>query len=144
MTVLSSTAAGREAELVRAFYEALNTGDGRAIATLVDETFADAAAVEFPPSLPYGGVVEGAKRLRRMFAAMASGQISFGPRQIDVERLIADGDHVVAVLGFDWHPPEGMPPIVSGASELWSFTDGKVVGIRAYYWDTAALVAASP
>ncbi|MEX5635368.1 nuclear transport factor 2 family protein [Parafrankia sp. FMc2] len=130
-------------DVVRAFYDALNRRDVDGLTALVNGSFDEAAVLELPPSLPYGGRVAGVAKLRRMFAAMAGGQAVVGPRVVEVERIVGGDDSVVAVLAFDWGPPGGGDAIASGASELWSFRAGKVTSIRAYYWDTAALVASS-
>ena len=144
MAVTSKAARRQSALVVEAFYDALNLRDVDALAALVDESFDEGVVLDLPPSLPHGGRLEGAARLRRMFLAMAGGRVGLGPRHVEVERLVGDGEHVVAVLGFDWYPPGGERPIASGASEMWTFRDGKVASIRAFYWDTAALVTGAP
>lgn len=128
--------------VVERFYAAVSAGDGETIGTVVDESFADDAAITWPSSLPYGGRVEGATRLRKMFVAMTASETKIGPDRLTVDSLTASGDTVAAQLSFDWYPPGKTEPVPSGALELWTFDAGSVQTIRAYYWDTAALVAA--
>lgn len=136
----SSTAAG--VAVVERFYAAVNAGDADAVGAVVDDHFAEDAAVEWPPSLPYGGQVEGAHRLRKLFAGMAGSEAKIGPDAVKVLSITGDGDHVAAELAFDWYPPGKSRSVPSGALELWAFEGGKVRTIRAFYWDTAALTAA--
>ncbi|OOL33059.1 hypothetical protein GQ85_03530 [Rhodococcus rhodochrous] len=130
------------AEVVRAFYGALDGRDPERLGALADATFAEEIFVEMPASLPYGGRVEGARRLSRMFQAMAGGLVEVGPRGLTLDALVDGGRSVAARISFDWYPPGGGAPVASGAIEEWTFVDGKASAIRAYYLDTAALVAA--
>lgn len=135
----SSSAASRIA-VVETFYTAVrSSGD---VGSVIDEHFAADASVEWPASLPYGGRVDGAHRLSRMFAQMAVSDVKVGPDALDVVSITASGDHVAAELAFDWFPPGKTTAIASGALELWTFAGDEVRSIRAFYWDTAALVAA--
>lgn len=129
-------------DVVQSFYTLINRGDTTALGALIDEHFAEQAVVEFPPSLPYGGRLQGVKILRKVFVGLAGGNSGVGPRALVVENVLGDGDLAVAILRFDWYAPEANNPVQSGACETWRFEDTKVVEIRAYYWDTAALVAA--
>jgi hypothetical protein len=129
--------------VARAFYEALAAKDPETIGTLVDRWFHEDAALEVPRSLPYGGRVESARRLRRMFTAMAGGEAPVGPAGLTVASVVGGVDSAAVQLEFGWRPPGGGEEIPSGALELWTFVDGRVREIRAYYWDTAALVGAA-
>jgi ketosteroid isomerase-like protein len=131
------------AEIVRQFYAAVDRQDADALGDLVDSAFDDQVAVRFPESLPYGGVVTGAATVRKIFRGLASGKSPVGPRQLRVDAVVGDGDLVVAVLSFNWYAVGGSEPVPSGACETWRFEGGRVVELRAYYWDTAALVAAA-
>ncbi|KAF0956955.1 nuclear transport factor 2 family protein [Rhodococcus sp. T7] len=130
------------AEVVGAFYGALIDQDPERLGELADAGFDDAIFVEMPSSLPYGGRVEGARRLRAMFQAMARGVVDVGPRGLTLDALVDGGDRIAARLSFDWYPPGGGAPIASGAVEEWTFENGKAIAIRAYYRDTAELLAA--
>ena len=55
------------AQIVADFYTALSGADPDAVAAAIDAHFAEDAAIEWPPSLPHGGRVEGSRRLRGLF-----------------------------------------------------------------------------
>jgi ketosteroid isomerase-like protein len=126
--------------VARAFYEALVAGDADTVGALADRWFAPDAVLELPPSLPYGGRVESAHRLRRMFTAMAAGAIPAGPTGLRVVSVTGDEESAAVRLEFDWVATSGAEPVTSGALELWTFTEGSLTEIRAFYWDTAALL----
>lgn len=128
--------------VVERFYTAVSAADADALGTIVDAYFSDDAAIEWPPSLPYGGRVEGKARLRKIFVGTARSDAKAGPAALEVVSLTAAGATVAAELSFDWYPPGGTTPVPSAALELWTFDLGQVRAIRAFYWDTAALVAA--
>jgi ketosteroid isomerase-like protein len=111
--------------------------DADALILLVESSFAADAVVIFPDGLPYGGRIEGARRFARLLAGLASGASSIGPQRLRLDGLIAEGDEVVARLTFDWHASNRVST-PSGALELWTFAEGKVTELKAYYWDTAA------
>lgn len=131
------------ASIVERFYAAVAGRDADALSALVDDHFVADASIEWPASLPYGGRVEGAAVLRKIFTGMAAAEKPVGPTDLRVGGVTADGASVVAELVFTFVPPTGGPSVDSGALERWSFDGEKVRTIRAYYWDTAALVAAS-
>lgn len=129
-------------DIVREFYQAVAAKDADALEQLIGGHFDTGASVVFPESLPYGGTVAGAAKLARMFAGMAKAPEPAGPAGLDLTGLVGDGDQIAARVEFHWHAPGGASaPVPSSALELWTFADGKVREIRAYYWDTAALVA---
>jgi len=124
--------------VVRAFYDAVAAGDPSALSEIVASSFREDAAIAWPEGLPYGGRVEGASRLSRLFAGMASSAVPVGPAGLEVVSIIDGGSQVAAQLEFRWHAPGSAESISSGALELWTFDQGLVSEIRAYYWDTAA------
>jgi ketosteroid isomerase-like protein len=125
-------------DVVRDFYDAVARRDAGALADLTATHFRDDAAAVWPDGLPYGGRVVGARRLARLFAAMAWNPDPTGPEGLEVLSVVDGGDQVAAQLTFRWRAPGSAESIPSGALELWTFTDGLVSEIRAYYWDTAA------
>lgn len=130
------------AEIVSRFFGAIAEHDHDGLGELIDRCFQPGAVAVIPASLPYGGRVETAARLRTMFQRVASGPGPAGPQSIAVRGLVDGGDRVAVQLDFDWRVPGTGHDVASGALELWSFVDGRVSEIRAYYWDTAALVNA--
>ncbi|MEJ8279441.1 nuclear transport factor 2 family protein [Pseudonocardia spirodelae] len=132
-------------EVVESFYRGLAAGDGDEIGALIDRSFHSEVVLSLPPSLPYGGEIVGAHRLRRMFVGAATAPEPVGPAAVRLVSLVGDGQVVVAELAFDWYPPSGGAPVASGACEVWLFdVDGRVTAVRAYYRDTVALVSSRP
>lgn len=130
------------AAVVERFYAAVAGRDADAIRAVLDDHLAQDVVFEWPPSLPYGGRVEGADRLRAMFSAMAGSAVKMGPDGLTVSSITASGDQVAAEVSFVWYPPGKDEAVQSGAFELWTFAGNQVRSVRAFYWDTAALVAA--
>jgi len=46
---------------------------------------------------------------------------------------------VVAWITFEWKNPGSDDAVPNAALEVWSFSDGLVREIRAFYWDGAAI-----
>ncbi|MFF2847666.1 nuclear transport factor 2 family protein [Streptomyces sp. NPDC058001] len=133
--------ASRPGSIVSAFYEAVRVQDPDAIRTLVRERFADDVAFHWPSSLPYGGTMAGKAKLERVLAGAATARAGVqGLRLVD---LVDGGEQIAAVVEFDWHSPGGQVVVGTGAVEVWSFSEDRVQDVSAYYWDTAACVAAS-
>jgi hypothetical protein len=124
------------AAAIEAFYRALFTRDGEHVGELIDEHFADDVVLQRPESLPGGGRVAGAPRVRRFMTAAAT--IEGGPIDVasmTIVRIIEGAGGEVAVeLGFEF---DGTP---MSALELWTLRDRKVHDIKAYYWDTHAMI----
>jgi ketosteroid isomerase-like protein len=129
----------RPIDIVSDFYAALAAADADTIASTIDDCFADDAAIEWPPSLPHGGRVEGSRRLRAIFTGIAKSGGDQGATNLKLIRAIGEGDEVVAWITFDWKGPGEDVGTPNSALELWEFSDGLVRDIRAFYWDTAAI-----
>jgi ketosteroid isomerase-like protein len=126
-------------QVVEAFYDAASRRDGEALVELISRSFHESAAVEWPAGLPYGGRVEGASTLRKVFAGLATPEPVLGPENLEVVAVVDGGGQVAAQVAFDWRANGAT--ISSGALELWTFDEGLVTEVRAYYWDTAACQA---
>lgn len=122
--------------IVTDFYNAISAGDPDTIGKIIDTCFAEDATIEWPPSLPHGGRVQGSRKLRAIFAAAADPDAKAGAKNLKLIRAIGDGDEIVAWVTFDW--VGGSP---NEALEMWTFADGKVRSIRAFYWDAGAVSA---
>jgi len=125
--------------MVDSFYGALNARDVESLGQIVDESFAPDAILRRPESLPGGGAMEGAAKIKKFMTAIAT--MEGGPMDVSalrvhevIEHAGEEADHVVVELRF---PFNGSP---MSALEWWTLRDLKVVEIRAYYWDTAAMV----
>jgi ketosteroid isomerase-like protein len=123
--------------MVESFYDALFKKDGEQVAALIDEHFAPDAVLWRPESLPGGGRTEGAERIKRFMVGAT--KLSGPPLDVADMKVVSitEGEGRVAVeLAF---PFAG---IDAGALELWTVADGQVTRVRAYYWDTAAMLKA--
>jgi ketosteroid isomerase-like protein len=132
------------ADIVADFYAALSAADAEAVAATIDRHFAEDAAIEWPPSLPHGGRVQGRRKLRAIFTGIATSGAEAGATNLHLVATIGDGDRVAAELTFDWKHPGAATGVPNSALELWSFSGGLLQEIRAYYWDTAAITAPQP
>ncbi|OYN76194.1 nuclear transport factor 2 family protein [Mycolicibacterium sphagni] len=92
-------------QLVADFYSALSAADTETIVHNIETRFVENAVVEWPPSLPHGGRVEGARRRRAVFSASANTDAPAGTRNLELVSAIGDGDEVVARITFDWLQP---------------------------------------
>lgn len=134
---------GDHTQVVRDFYQAVAAKDAAALEALIFARFADDVVIIWPDSLPYGGSVRGAATLSKVFGRMTAAPEPVGPAGLELVGIVDGGNQVAAQLEFDWYPPGSGESIRTGALELWTFTDGLVREIRAYYWDTAACHAAA-
>jgi ketosteroid isomerase-like protein len=138
---VTGESAGTNAGLIRSFYRAVAGRDGDAVATLVGEHFTEDAVLRLPGSLPYGGTIQGRRRLERIFRGAADAAEPVGPSGLEILDVVEGGDRCAVELRFDWRAPAGGGVVPgTGAVELWTFADGRVQDITAYYWDTAACV----
>jgi ketosteroid isomerase-like protein len=129
---VDTTAAAR----VRAFYDLLAQGRGDDVAKFVEGNFADDATLSRPESLPGGGSLTGSKGIAKFMRAAASGVAGLTLRSVH-QSPSSNGVSVFAEVALN----------LGGASttaiEWWTFTAGRVTSLRAYYWDTAAVLSAA-
>ena len=130
-------------ELVTAFYNAISAADAETVVKTIDAHFADDAWVEWPPSLPHGGRAQGIRKLRAIFSAAADPNPPAGAKNLKLINVFDDATGVAAWISFDWVHPGGGATTPNQALEVWTFVDGQVHEIRAFYWDTAAIAAPS-
>lgn len=116
--------------VVRTFYGAMATGDISLLERVIAEAFASTASLARPESLPGGGVLDGAVAIVG-FLRRAAGR---APLVVDEISVADDGNRVFATVTIT------LGGTKSTALEQWTIDDGKVTSIRAYYWDTAAML----
>lgn len=129
----------RPVDIVTDFYNAISAADVDTIVTTIADHFAEDVAIEWPPSLPHGGRVEGVRTARAVFKGAANPDAPAGAKNLKLVKAIGDGDEVVAWISFDWTNPGDAAGAPNEALEKWSFTDGSVREIRAFYWNTDAI-----
>lgn len=125
--------------MVEEFYGALAARDVAGVERFIDDNFAEDVTLTRPESLPGGGTLEGADRVKRLMSAVAGAQGGpLDPAQLRIERVLEstgeDADDVGVELSFSWN---GTP---TTSFEWWVVRDLKVTQIRAYYWDTAMML----
>ena len=131
MDTTGSDAASR----VQGFYELLAQGRGDDVAAFVEANFAEDAVLSRPESLPGGGSLAGAARIAKMMRAAAAGVTGLSVRAVHSADA-ADSVQVFAEISLQLAGAE------TTALEWWTFTGSQVSSMRAFYWDTAALLAA--
>ena len=64
------------------------------------------------------------------------------PEQITIERMVEEGDSIVAWATFPWLAPGASEPISMSAIEWFTFRDGRISEMMVSCWDTAACLEA--
>lgn len=125
-------------QAVQAMWKAITGGDPAAAFTVMIDLFDPDVVVYEPESLPYGGVYRG----REEFLAMMGGSFAsyFDSSRIQLERIVAEGDHVVARWRYPWRASTDDEFVEVEVNEWLTFRDGKIIEAKPFYWDTAALV----
>jgi hypothetical protein len=118
------------------FYGLLADGRGDEVARFVAANFADNATLSRPDSLPGGGVLAGADRIGKFMRLAASGVAGVSLRSVH-ETQSSDGVSVFAEVAIN------LGGVDTTAIEWWTFSSEGVTSLRAYYWDTAAILAAA-
>lgn len=121
---------------VREFYDLLVQGRGDDIALFVEANFADTATLTRPESLPGGGSLTGAKGIAKFMRAAASGVAGLTLRSVH-QSPSSNEVNVFAEVALN------LGGTATTAIEWWTFTADRVTSLRAYYWDTAAILAAA-
>lgn len=131
-------------ELVERLYAAIQAKDAAALGAVVDEAFAPDAVMRLPGSLLYGGTHEGAETIRAMLVGLVSMERPIVvPDEIEVVRIVDQGDDVVAEVDFPWLAPGADAPIPMSAVEWFAFRDGRIVEMKVVYRDTVACAEAA-
>jgi ketosteroid isomerase-like protein len=129
--------------IVERLYAALRNRDADGVRTAIEEGFAPDAVNRISESMPYGGTTTGREGILNLFAGFVTATTPIiPPEQITVERMVEEGDSIVAWVAFPWIAPGASEPIPMWASEWFTFRDGRVSEMVVSYWDTAACLAA--
>ena len=108
-------------ERVRAYYEALNTGDAAAVSS----HFTDDAVHYYTRLGPH----EGAKTIGD-FAALGVATID---AQWYIENLIEQGDQVAIEWTMTWRDPTSGARRLDRGAEFFQIRDGRIAEVRAYH-----------
>jgi hypothetical protein len=137
MSTTDNTAVGITAvALVQEFYDLLLQGRGEDVAKFVEANFAEDATLSRPESLPGGGSLTGSKGIAKFMRAAASGVAGLSLRSVHYSR----SSNEVSVFA---HVALNLGGVTTTAIEWWTFTGENVTSLQAYYWDTAAILAAA-
>jgi ketosteroid isomerase-like protein len=119
-------------QIAARFYDAMASGSVEDLEEALSENFVDEATLSRPESLPGGGVLAGRPAIAAFLRRAA------GKAPLAVNRIMTDasGANVFATVTITLAGQD------IEAIEWWSFEGGSVVSIRAFYWDTAAIVGA--
>jgi hypothetical protein len=129
--------------ILERFYSALRHKDADEVRSSIEEGFAPDAVNRISDSLPYGGTHAGRDAILDLLTEFVTTRTPIiPPEQITVERMVEEGDSIVAKVVFPWLAPGASEPISMSASEWYTFRDGLVSEMVVGYWDTAACLAA--
>ncbi|WP_295638367.1 nuclear transport factor 2 family protein [uncultured Methylibium sp.] len=137
------TRVSRNRATLERYYSALQNKNADALRSAVEEGFAPDAVLRISDSLPYGGTHAG----RDVILTMLMGFVTtttpiIRPEQIKIERMVEEGDSIVAKAVFPWLAPGAREPIPMSAFEWFVFRNGRISEMVVSYWDTAACLAA--
>jgi uncharacterized protein len=118
--------------IISAAYKAAQASD---MATIIEILHPDVVLQE-AASLPNGGVHRG---LQNVLQALAYVFETFDMAQLTLDNIIVDGELAVGLVNLVFRAREGGCAV----AEVWRVRDGRIVEIRPFYWDTAAIVGAA-
>jgi ketosteroid isomerase-like protein len=120
-------------DIVRATYAAMAEGNPAAAMA----NFHDNMVLIEPESLPYGGTYKGLGEVAAAIGTIAQYVDLAG---LKVGRVLADDETVVAYVTATWRNPDGTTQDIP-MRECYQFSDSKIVEMRVFYWDIAALIS---
>ncbi|PEQ10202.1 hypothetical protein B2G71_23625 [Novosphingobium sp. PC22D] len=128
---------GRQEEdniaVVKTFYEYLGRGDrDGAYASVIAE---DCVLYE-ADSLPYGGVYHGRETMKDVLRGVIA---RFDDFEFEIRNYLAGGDEVVVHLHLKGVGRQSRKSFSIPTMELWRVRDGRVVELRPFLYDAAAL-----
>ena len=129
-------------ELLRQGYQRWSESRGRSIddwLAIAAPTFRIRSGADHLAEAQFGPAPAGREGLRTYLLDLVSHWIM---ERHDVERYIADGDEVAAVIRAVWRNRATNKQIACDLVDLWSFKDGQAVSLTEVF-DTAAMLAAA-
>jgi ketosteroid isomerase-like protein len=139
-----STPMSQNRAILDRYYKALQDKDADELRSSINEGFARDAVLRISDSLPYGGTHTGRETILNMLLGFVTPSPApiIRPEQITIERIVEDGDSIVAKAVFPWTAPGARKSIPMSAFEWFTFRDGRVSEMVVSYWDTVACIAA--
>ncbi len=120
-------------QIVEAIYDAAKRGDLPTIMSYIDP---EIEAIE-ADSLPYGGTFHGLEGFQKLFSLVFASWRSF---EFEVDSVLDGGAYVVALMRVKIGLKGSDTVVDTRVAEFWKLRDGKVIELRPFYWDTAALL----
>lgn len=120
-------------DIVRQTYAAM--AEGNAAAAMAN--FHENMVLIEPESLPYGGTYKGLGDIGAAILAITQYVDLAG---LKVGRVLADDDSAVAYVTATWRNPDGTTQEIP-MRECYQFSDSKIIEMRVFYWDVAALIS---
>jgi uncharacterized protein len=124
--------------VVKRFYQYLadNDRDGAYANVLAEDCVLHETGV-----LPYGGVYRGRELMKQTLAGVIAGFDDFA---CEIRNYLAGGDEVVVHLEISGVGRISRKPFKVPIMELWRIRGGKVVELRPFLYDAAAIADALP
>ncbi len=113
-------------------YDATGVGDFDTAETMLS----DDLIITEADCLPMAGVYRGKTALRELFTKVMGMMDVAGLEKV---QTLSGGDYAITIVRFQFADPALEP---AELCEMFRFRDGKVVEIKPYYFDPAAIVAA--
>jgi ketosteroid isomerase-like protein len=120
--------------VVSACYAAASANDAAAIIELMDPDVVLHEAASMPNAGVHRGVDQVMQALGPVFAL-------FDLSRLTIEKIVVDGEYGIGLVDLPFRDRAGESCPVS---EVWRVRNSRVVEIRPFYWDTAAIAAKSP
>jgi uncharacterized protein len=120
--------------VVSACYAAARANDAAAILELMDPD----VVLREPASLPNAGVHRGVDQVMQALVPVFA---LFDLSRLTIEKIVVDGEYGIGLVDLPFRDRAGQSCEVS---EVYRVRNGRVVEIRPFYWDTAAIAAMSP
>lgn len=120
--------------IVSACYAAASANDVASIIELMDPD----VVLREAPSMPNGGVHRGVDHVMQALIPVFA---LFDLARLTIEKIVVDGEYGIGLVDLPFRDRAGESCQVS---EVWRVQNSRVVEIRPFYWDTAAIAAKSP
>ncbi|MEU3741133.1 MULTISPECIES: nuclear transport factor 2 family protein [unclassified Streptomyces] len=145
MTTQREAAAPDSVSVLTGMYEAESRylaagGPGRASFDLLAPYFSPHVVMHQAEALPYGGTWRGHDGMTRFFLAMAATWETF---EIGEQRFLATGETAVVHTQVHARARATGRELAFPVLQTIAVRDGRITEVRPFYWDTAAIVAAT-
>jgi len=123
-------------DIVKKFYEYLEKGDRDGA---YDNILAKDCVLYEAGVLPYGGVYRGRSLMKETLAEVMAG---FDEFECEISNYLAGGDEVVVHMNISGVGRQSRKPFSVPLLELWRICDGRVIELRPFVFDAAAIADA--